>query len=164
MPIKFLTAHDRVWLSCSQSGSLTPLTKQSARRGSQRTFSSFLDPGGMGVRPRQVSVCKEQAHSCGPVAFTPLCHSKALTQKLLNPDVSVLLKCKPLTNASCTASKSGASMSAFIISPACLSQYGAAEASTSLLVLTGSFIPLHQFVQLSIGNSAPKVEDAVFLC
>lgn len=55
-------------------------------------------------------------------------------------------------------------MSAFISSPACLSQYGAAEASTSPLVLTGSFIPLHQFVQLSIGNSAPKVEDAVFLC
>lgn len=110
----------------------------------------------MGGRPRQVSACYTQAHSCEPVAFTPLCHSKALTQKLLNPDVSVLLNCKALRNASCTASKSGVSVSAFISSSACLSQYGAAEASTSSLVLTGSFIPLHQFVQLSIGNSATK--------
>lgn len=37
MPINFLTAHDRVWLSCSQLWSLTSLTEQSARGGSQRT-------------------------------------------------------------------------------------------------------------------------------
>lgn len=125
---------------------------------------SFPDPGGLSVRPRQVSACYAQAHSCWSVAFTPLYRSKALTQKLLNPDVSVLLNCRTLTNASCTASKSGVSVSAFISSSACLSQYGAAEASTSSLVLTGSFVPLHQFVQLSIGNRALKVEDAVFLC
>lgn len=38
MAINFLTAHDRVWLSCSQLRSLTSLTKQSARGGSQRTY------------------------------------------------------------------------------------------------------------------------------
>lgn len=115
------------------------------------------------MRTRQVSACYTQAHSWGPVAFTLLYPSKALTEKLLYPDVSLLLNCKPLTNASCTASKSGVSVSAFISSSACLPQYGAAEASTSSLVLTGSFIPLHLFVQLRLGNSALKVEDAVFL-
>lgn len=116
------------------------------------------------MRTRQVSACYAQAHSCRFVAFNLLYHSKARTKKLLYPDVSVLLNCRPLTNATCIASKPGVSTPAFISSSACLSQDGAAETSTSSLALTGSFIPLHQFVQLSIGHGILKVGDPVFPC
>ena len=116
------------------------------------------------MKTRQVSACYAQAHSCRLVAFNLLYYSEAPTKKLLYPDASVLLNCKPLTNASCIASKPGVSTSAFISSSACLSQYAAAEASTSSLALTGSFIPLHQFVQLSIGHSIVKVGEPVFPC
>lgn len=93
MPSNFLSARDTVWLSCPQLWSLTSLAKQSARTGSQRT-SEVSGPGRDRCEAKaglSLPCTSSRLQTCG---IYPTHHSKALTQKLLNPDVSVLLNCK----------------------------------------------------------------------